>query len=70
MFDDLTDTNLWIALHHHNFGCTTYLFTAYTEPTIEQIIKTCEINYEPDIGEDLEWFQVPLDEKFIPHIET
>lgn len=70
MFDDLIDTNLWIALHHHKFGCTPCLFTANTKPTIEQIIKTCKFNYEPDIDENLEWFQIPLDKKFIPHIET
>lgn len=70
MFDHLIDTNLWIALHRHKYGYSTYQFTANTEPTEDQIVKACGIDYEPYIGEALEWFQISLDKRYTPHIET
>lgn len=69
-FDHLIDTDFWIAIHHHRHGLSIHPFTAYTEPLEDQIIETCDIDFEPWKGETLDVLHISLDPESIPNIET
>jgi hypothetical protein len=69
-FDHLIDTDFWIAIHHHRHGLSIHPFTAYTEPSRDQIIEACDIDFEPRKGESIEVLYISLDSKDVPNIET
>lgn len=69
MFEHLLDTTLWVTVHHHRHGIDIFTFTAHTEPTEEEIIKSLDIDFEPDKDEWLETYKLYIGDQ-IKHIET
>lgn len=48
------EKKLWIVVHTHRFGTSTYLVRAKRCPSIKRVVKKCEIDYEPDREESIE----------------
>jgi len=45
---------LFIVKHTHRFGATYYLVRAKKLPRVGDVVRKCEIDYEPDRGEYVE----------------
>jgi hypothetical protein len=46
--------SLFIAIHTYKYGTETYLVEAKREPSLSQVIRACDIDFEPDREEYLE----------------
>jgi hypothetical protein len=52
--------DLYIILHHHEYGTTTGLVESDHEPGEDEVIRALGLDYEPDKGE---WIEVSLVDK-------
>ena len=47
----------YIIIHRHKYGSSVYLGEAETLPTEKQVVKTFDIDFEPDKEEYIEIFE-------------
>lgn len=50
----MKEKNLYMVNHSHRFGQNLYLVRSDRLPMIGEVIKACEIDFEPDREETLE----------------
>ncbi len=45
------EKKLFIVMHSHRFGTTTYMVRSKRMPNEDMVVEKCEINFEPKRGE-------------------
>jgi hypothetical protein len=59
------DLKLYTVVHEHRFGVDCYLTKWSTTPTLRQVIRCCDIDYEPEMSESITIGQLDGDEPII-----
>lgn len=47
----MKDKRLFIVVHEHRFGTSTYMVRSRTMPGERRVVEACEIDFEPNRGE-------------------
>ena len=52
--------DLYIALHSHRFGYSSYIIRCNRYPSVDEVIDLCNIDFESDREEDIEITSINL----------
>ena len=47
----MTDKRLFVVVHEHRFGTSTYMVRSRGIPGEKKVVEACEIDFEPNRGE-------------------
>ena len=49
---------LFLVMHHHRHGVDAFLIMSEWEPMIKDLVMACDLDYEPDRDENIEFLEV------------
>jgi hypothetical protein len=50
----------WVVMHHHRHGTDTHIVACSHEPTEVEVVRALCLDFEPDIGEDIDIYRAPI----------